>query len=638
MCGLAGILTFDAEAGEPRFTSAIRQMTELMRRRGPNDQGFYLTPDGRLQLGFRRLATLDLTAAGHQPMISGDGGSVLVFNGEIYNHSELRHALELQGVRFRSRSDTEVLLEALSQWGVAAIPKLNGMFAFAWYDLQHRRLVLARDHAGIKPLYYGREPGGQGVVFASQYNVLSRSPWGKLGNVRLDVLRLYLRLHHLPPPYGLLANTWQVEPGQYLTIAADGTMQQQTWWRLPEDPEVSLRGTEAVEAVAAALHHAIRRQRIADVPLGVFLSGGVDSPLVTAVTREQTGPELKAFTIGNPGWAQDEAAAARNYGRRLGVDWRLHDAAGEEALSGIHDVMTAQHEPLGDFSILPTLQVSRLAKAEVTVALSGDGGDELFFGYERPVSLLRSGPDFRYPWALRRALYYAGRVGLGPQRSEAISARTPGDYYFGVNCRLGDADLAHIAPGLPRLPDDFDLYDSGDRHDSPQLAHYSRRVEFYGQLQRGLKKMDMASMYHSLEVRLPLLDREVVETGLRCDPFANLRNGGRKALLRELLGRFVPAAEIPRAKYGFAVPMGDWLRGPLRPLVEETLFRGDLWPDNVFVRSALRCYWAEHLSGKRDCKWGLWTLLALQWWAREHNAIGSPSLNWSADLRPGSVM
>jgi asparagine synthase (glutamine-hydrolysing) len=621
MCGLAGILTFDAQAGEPAFASAIRRMTDLMRRRGPDDHGFYLSPDARLQLGFRRLAILDLTAAGHQPMISGDGGSVLVFNGEIYNHLELRHALELHGVCFRSRSDTEVLLEALSLWGLAALPKLNGMFAFAWYDLRRRRLVLARDHAGIKPLYYGRAPGGQGIVFASQYNVLSQSPWGQLGKVRLDVLRLYLRLHHIPPPYGLLENTGQVQPGQSLTLAADGTVRPHTWWRLPDNPEVSLRGTDAVEAVAAALHHAVRRQRIADVPLGVFLSGGVDSPLVTAVARAQTGPELKAFTLGNPGWPQDESAAARNFSRRLDVDWRLHDAAGDAALSDLRDVMAAQHEPFGDFSLLPTLQVSRLAKAEVTVALSGDGGDELFFGYERPVSLLRPGSDFRYPWALRRALYYAGRLGLGPEKSEAITARTPGDYYFGVNCRLSDADLARIAPGLPGLPDDFDLYASGRRRDPQRLAHYSRRVEFYGQLQRGLKKVDMASMYHSLEVRLPLLDREVVETSLRCDPFDNLRPGRRKAVLRELLGRYVPPAEIPSPKRGFAVPLGDWLRGPLRPLVEETLFRGHLWPDNVFDRPALRSYWADHLAGKRDCKWGLWTLLTLQWWAQAHRPL-----------------
>jgi asparagine synthase (glutamine-hydrolysing) len=624
MCGIAGIVSYEGGAKEPSFADSIRVMAGLMRRRGPDDEGFWQAPDGRLQLGFRRLAILDLTAAGHQPMISGDGRSVIVFNGEIYNHKELRAELQQKGVCFRSRSDTEVLLEALSFWGADAISRLNGMFAFAWYDQRARRLVLARDHAGIKPLYYGREANGKGLVFGSQYDVLMSSPWGPLGEVRQDVLRLYLRLHHIPPPYGLLENTFQLDPGAYLIVHPDGTIEKRAWWRLPEQNEGTLRGSEAAEAVDAAIQNAVRRQRIADVPLGVFLSGGVDSPLVTAIARRQTGPELKAFTIGNPGWPQDESEAAGNYGRRLGVDGRIYAATGDDAFSRMAEVMAAQHEPFADFSILPTLQISQFARSEVTVALSGDGGDELFFGYERPLSLLRNGTDFRLPRPVRRALYYTGRLGLGPKKSEAITARSPGEYYFGVNCRMSEADLGMIAPGLPGLPPDFDLYSCGKYRSREQLADYSRRVEFYGQLQRGLKKVDMASMYHSLEVRVPLLDREVVETSLRCDPFASMLNGTRKTVLRDTLARYVPASEIPKPKRGFAVPLGDWLRGPLRPLVEETLFQRPLFPEGVFNRRGLRTYWEDHLSGKRDCKWGIWTLLALQWWGRHHRRANAP--------------
>jgi asparagine synthase (glutamine-hydrolysing) len=616
MCGIAGIVSYEGEAKEPAFAAAIREMAGLMRRRGPDDEGFWQAPDGRLQLGFRRLAIVDLTAAGHQPMISGDGRSAIVFNGEIYNHAQLRQELEHAGVCFRSRSDTEVLLEALNFWGAEAIGRLNGMFAFAWYDQQARRLVLARDHAGIKPLYYGRQAGGKGLVFGSQFDVLMRSPWGRLGGVRQDVLRLYLRLHHIPPPYGLMENTFQLEPGAYLVIGPDNTIEKRVWWRMPQQNGGALRGPEAVEAVDAALQNAVRRQRMADVPLGVFLSGGVDSPLVTAIARRQTGPELKAFTIGNPGWPQDESEAAANYGRRLGVDCRMHAATGGDALNRISEVMAAQHEPFADFSILPTLQISQFARTEVTVALSGDGGDELFFGYERPLSLLRNGTDFRLPRPVRKALYYAGRLGVGPKKSEVITAPSAGAYYFGVNCRMSEADLGRIAPGLPALPADFDLYSSGPYQSREQLADYSRRVEFYGQLQRGLKKVDMASMHHSLEVRVPLLDREVVEVSLRCDPFDNMRHGARKAVLRDALARYVPAAEIPSPKRGFAVPLGDWLRGPLRPLVEETLFQGPLFPEGVFDRKGLRRYWEDHLSGRSDAKWGIWTLLALQWWAK----------------------
>jgi asparagine synthase (glutamine-hydrolysing) len=348
------------------------------------------------------------------------------------------------------------------------------------------------------------------------------------------------------------------------------------------------------------------------------MSGGVDSPLVAAIARRQTGPGLKAFTIGNPGWWQDESEPAQNYARYLGLTHRLQLVNDQDALNVIEDVIQAQHEPFGDFSIIPTLLVSRLARSEVVVALSGDGGDELFFGYERPLSLLRNGRDYRLPWLVRVALYAAGKYGLGPRRSSAVVARSPADYYFNVNCRISNEDLKVLAPNMPQLPDDFTLYRyegfKGLRH----LAGYSRRVEFYGQLQRGLKKVDMASMHESLEVRVPMLDREVIDTSLKIDPFDCMRDGTRKAILRDLLTRFVPAEAIPKPKRGFAVPLGDWMRTSLRPLVEDTLFASELYPAGLFELRGLERYWRDHLDGRRDAKWGLWTILSLQWWARAH--------------------
>jgi len=614
MCGICGIFTIDEAARQPEFAQAVWQMTALMKHRGPDDEGYWSDPDGHIQLGFRRLAVIDPSTAGRQPMVSSDGRSVIVFNGEIYNFLELRQELEQKGIRFRSRTDTEVILEAFNSWGINAIYRLNGMFGLAWYYLPKRTLVLARDHAGIKPLYYFVHPSGKGIAFASQFNALLHTPWGKPGAVRLDVLRLYLKLHYIPAPYGLLENTYQLEPGHYLIVHPDGRIEKRVWWQLPRDPEPDLRGEQALEALAEAIDNAVRRQRIADVPLGVFLSGGVDSPLVAAVARRQTGPGLKAFTIANPGWWQDESEAAKTYARLLDVDHRVLPVTSEEALNTIQDVIAAQYEPFADFSILPTLIVSRFAREEVTVALSGDGGDELFFGYERPLSLLRNGSDFRWPWLVRIGLYLAGKYGFGPKRSSVIVYRTPGHYYFDVNCRIKDEDIKLFAPELPLLPDDFELYTFGGYKGLRHLANYSRYVEFCGQLQRGLKKVDMASMYHSLEVRVPLLDREVIDMSLRIDPFECMRDGMRKAVLRDLLARFVPAETIPKPKRGFAVPLGEWLRGPLKPLVEETLFNGPLYPDGVFDVRGLRKYWQTHLSGKRDLKWGLWTLMTLQWW------------------------
>ena len=616
MCGICGIFVPQSTSRPTEYMQAVKKMTDLMVRRGPDDEGYWEDTERRFFAGFRRLAILDLTNAGRQPMHSSDNNSVLVFNGELYNFQDIRHELENKGIVFQSRTDTEVVLEALNLWGIDALDRFNGMFAFAWYNRLERQLLLARDHAGIKPLYYYLHP--EGIAFASQFNCLLQTPWGNPGEMRLDVLKLYLHLHHIPSPYGLLENTFQLEPGHYLLMRADGSWSKRAWWTLPRDPDPNLSGEDALEELQSAIDDAIRRQRISDVPLGVFLSGGVDSPLVTAVARKQTDSSLKAFTIGNPGWWQDEAQAATAYAKHLDIDHRIHNISGIDAHQMIQAVAQVQHEPFGDYSILPTLLVSEAARTELTVALSGDGGDELFWGYERPLSLLRNGTDFRLPWLLRIGMYGAGKYGLGPKRSSVIVSKTPGHYYFGVNSRLRKKDLQKIAPDLNSIPHDFHLYDFDSYRGPRHLANYSRYVEYYGQLQRGLKKVDMASMYHSLEVRVPLLDRKVIEVSLRLDPFDAMRNGNRKAHLRDLLTDFVPSESIPTPKRGFAVPLGDWLKKPLRPIIEDYLFDSDLYPTGVFDQNAIKAYCEEHFSDRRSNKWGIWTLLSLQMWARSN--------------------
>ena len=375
---------------------------------------------------------------------------------------------------------------------------------------------------------------------------------------------------------------------------------------------------EAIASLEEILDETIQHQRIADVPLGVFLSGGVDSPLVSAIARQQVGPGLKAYTISIPGWWQDEADDAQSYAQHLGLDHRVFEFSGEDVVNMVDAVIQAQHEPFGDYSILPTLLVSKVARPEITVALSGDGGDELFFGYERPLSLLRNGKDFGWPWLVRLGLYGAGKYGLIKKKSDVIVSRTPGDYYFGVNSRFPDTALSHIAPGLNAVPKDFHLYAFDHYKDELDLANYSRYVEFYGQLQRGLKKVDMASSQVSLEVRVPLLDRRIIDLSLKINPFDMMKGEQRKWVLRKLLAKHVPAESIPASKRGFAIPLGDWLRGPLRSRVEETLFEQPLYPQGFFDKTALSSYWQEHLSGAKDHKWGVWTLLSLQWWAQCH--------------------
>ena len=439
MCGICGVFTTGPDAGTPASFDAVEMMAGRMARRGPDDAGTWVDPDGHLALGFRRLAVLDPSPAGHQPMVAGDGRSVLAFNGEIYNFRALRGELEAAGVRFRSRSDSEVLLEALNRWGVAAIDRLNGMFAFAWYRIAERRLVLARDHAGIKPLYYWIPPGGGAVAFASQYDALLLRPPGR-SRARPGATCCGSTCHCITSRRR--TGCWQTRISWRLGIILrwDPTASRGRTAGGPSRKTSSrrLRGREALEVLDATVEDAVRRQRVADVPLGVFLSGGIDSPLVAAVARGQSGPGLQGFTIGNPGWDQDESAAAAELARQLDVEHRLRQVDDSDALEMLPEVIAAQHEPFADFSILPTLMVSRLARLSVTVALSGDGGDEMFFGYERPLSLLRSGGDFRWPWPARIALYLAGKHGFGPRRSDVIVSRSPGDYYRQVNGRIKD--------------------------------------------------------------------------------------------------------------------------------------------------------------------------------------------------------
>ncbi len=615
MCGIAGLLDFSGVLPPKQRMESVSRMSASMVRRGPDDDGVWKDAETSVCLAFRRLAVLDVTQAGHQPMLTADGRHVLVFNGEIYNHDFLRRELTSLGHAFRSRTDTEVLLAALVQWGVDVLPRLNGMFAFAWYDRVNRRLTLARDHAGIKPLYVLLHPDRSAMAFASRYDALALCPWS-MGAVREDVMHLYLRLHHIPAPFAMHANALQLQPGTCLTFEGDGRMQERRWWSIEDAGEVHVSRPEVMAAVDASLHAAVERQLAADVPVGVYLSGGVDSALVTAYSTRHFPSQLDAFTISTKGWWQDEGPDARRYAQALGVAHHMLESTDVNLTTLVEEAFEAQYEPFGDFSMLPTLLISAHARRHVTVALSGDGGDELFFGYERPMSLLRDAGLFRLPRLLRAVPYLAGKYGLARRRSGAVLSRTPADYYYNVNCRISAEDACRLVPGATAPPSDFRLYDDGGVRSWDGLARYSRRVEFEGQLQRGLKKVDMASMHHSLEVRVPLLDREVITAALQLDPADAMQDGRRKSVLVDLLGRMVDPAIIPPQKRGFAVPLGEWLRGSLRPLVEDVIARPSSQYPSFIEPEAVRSMMRAHLLGTQDHKWGIWTVLSLLEWCR----------------------
>lgn len=610
MCGICGELRFEPASGDSAHE--FEQLIDMMARRGPDDRGSWA--DGACRLGFRRLAILDLSPAANQPMIA-DGRFALVFNGEVYNFRELRAELEQIGERFATTGDTEVVLRALIRWGKDALDRFNGMFALGFYDAQRGSLLLARDAVGIKPLYalFDRE----GLFFASQYDQIIAHPWAARRPVSAAAVGLYLRFGYVPAPYAVLEGTEMLEPGCWLEATAGGAVRRGRYYAFPAYQPADLRGDEAYEAVDAAITAAVRRQMISDVPLGTFLSGGIDSPLVAAKAAAAAG-SLRAFTIGSDDAELDETADAVAYGRHLGLAHVVEQYTPAKAIEWLDRVVDACSEPMADASIFPTMLVSSMARREVTVMLSGDGGDELFWGYSaRLGAVLKRAEEFRQPHWLRNGRRAAYRLTGSANGHAALRWPTIGDWYRGVHTRLSEPLLAEIFTDLPRPPADFNLFDfEGWRQD--ETAQWLRWNELTGHLTRVLLKVDRASMYHSLEVRVPLLDREVLDVAARVDWASCLRleTGEGKQPLRRSLTRHVAIQNS--AKRGFSVPMAQWLRGPLLPLFREKVLGRSELMGLPFQTVAMEALLDDHLSGRADQSRWLWTVLNLVLWSERH--------------------
>jgi asparagine synthase (glutamine-hydrolysing) len=585
----------------------------MMARRGPDDKGQW--SDDLCALGFRRLAILDLSPTGHQPMLTADGRFALVFNGEVYNYAELRARLTACGVRFRSTGDSEVVLYALAMWGVAALEQFNGMFALALYDRAEHRLLLARDHAGIKPLFYLHT--GRSVVFASQFDQILQHPWSAGLPIAPEALAHYLRFGSIPAPLALLKQTYQVEPGGWVLFDSSGEVTSGRFFVFPRYQEPTLRGEEATAALEDALQRAVERHLASDVPLGVFLSGGIDSPLVAAEAVRHV-PCLKAFSIGISNSEHDESEDARRYAEELGLEHIVHMITPNDALDLLDDAVAAYGEPNADYSIFPTLLVSRLAREHVTVALSGDGGDELFWGYpSRFGSVLEQTPYFRLPLPARYAAIAARRLlGRGKATGEALFPNI-GALYRKKHTLMAESDLRVCLPGLPALPDEPDLFNyTGTTPD--ETAQWLRWNELYLHLAAILAKVDRASMHHSLEVRVPLLDREVIDVARHIDWRSCLDVPRRygKLPLRRMLARRVQHQTV--AKKGFTVPMDTWLTGSLRDLLhDQVLGRNELMGVSL-KRTQLGKMFQALERGDRSKARGLWMLLSLALWRERH--------------------
>lgn len=616
MCGICGVYSLKT-ISETDLLAPIQSMTALMARRGPDDEGFW--HDNRCGFGFRRLAILDLSPTGHQPMMTADGRYVIVFNGEVYNFQDIRPRLESRGVRFRSTGDTEVILYALAEWGIAALNLFNGMFALAFYDTVTHRLILARDHAGIKPLYYLHT--ARCLLFASQYNQLLHHPWSQELEISQTALSLYLRFGYIPAPYGMLSNTHSLDAGSWLSIGAEGKIEQGYFYKFPPFSPSRLQGIEAVEALEEALTRAISRHLISDVPVGVFLSGGIDSPLVAAEATHRNGSRVKAFTIGVPDREMDESRDACHYAAELEVEHILRMANQQAALDLLDDVIEACSEPTADYSIFPTLLVSQLAAEQVKVVLSGDGGDELFWGYpSRFGAVIEQAKYYDQPFLMRYISIAARRYLKQGQATRDVLWPTIGRFYQKKHTIMLEPDLQATFPNLSALPTDLDLFDYDDT-EPDKLAQWLRWNEFRLHLARILLKVDRASMHHSLEVRVPLLDKEVIAVALQTEwrSCLNVANREGKIPLRELLGRRLH--HQTSAKKGFTVPMHQWLAGPLQTLLQEKLLHRPDFLGQAVNQSHLQRMNQELLRGNRYKAWGLWLLLSLALWEEKHLCV-----------------
>lgn len=639
MCGIAGFLDRSRAGDAAALTEAVRAMAATLIHRGPDAEGVWVDAAAGLALGHRRLAVVDLTPAGAQPMASADGRFVVAYNGEGYNTAELRAGLAPRGIVFRGHSDTEVLCEGFAAWGAEeTIRRFNGMFAFAAWDTRERRLYLGRDRLGIKPLYWARTGGG--VAFASELKGL-RALSGFDAGIDRDAIVQFLRFNYIPAPRTIYASARKLEPGHILTVERDGRIEDRVYWSAREVARAgtSSRGLanehEATDRLESLLRDAVHRQMISDVPLGAFLSGGIDSSLVAALMRAKNGAPVKTFSIGFRESGFDEAAHARAVARHLGTEHTEFYVEPRHAIEAIPEMAGQYDEPFADSSQIPTYLLARLTRRHVTVALSGDGGDELFGGYSRYFLYSRlAGAIGLMPMALRGAM--AGAVNAIPGTIwDAVSRCLPAGVrpvHLGDKMRkgagvltLGGMDLyrrllTHWPDAVSMVPGgresrDGPLWDPALEGEFPSAVDRMQFLDTVTYLPDDiLTKVDRASMAVSLEARVPLLDHRVVEFAWSLPRALKVKGGRGKRILRRVLHRHVPPALVERPKMGFGVPIGAWLKGPLRDWAESLLSERRLADGGLVDPAPVRQLWIDHLSGRRDGGYLLWDVLMLESW------------------------
>ncbi|ABB32401.1 asparagine synthetase [Geobacter metallireducens GS-15] len=661
MCGITGFMDFSLQCGPDAMRANARRMADALMHRGPDDSGAWCDQGAGVGLAHRRLSILDLTPAGHQPMESRSGRFTIVFNGEIYNHQALRKELAAFEP-WRGHSDTETLLAGFEAWGIeATLKRTVGMFALAVWDNAERTLTLARDRMGEKPLYYG---WNQGVfLFASELKALRAYP-GFDAEINRDAIALLMRHSCIPTPHSIYRGIYKLWPGTILTLRNTGRgiapwdaadppfklfqgegVSLRPYWSLLEAAEQGharpFEGTEseAIGELERVLTEAVLAQQISDVPLGAFLSGGVDSTAIVALMQAHSSRPVKTFTIGFHEDDCNEAKYAGEIASRLGTDHTELYVSPGDSLAVIPRLPQLYDEPFSDPSHIPTFLVSLLAREHVTVSLSGDGGDELFGGYVRHTLLHRIWNNIGWcPLPMRKALSDKIRF-LSPGQlqavlrnlpfidrvhapvykayrlAELIRADSPASMYEICISHwqqddpvvVGGQSPFHASSGrMPRQLDSFSLPEKIMLMDS--VTYLPDDI---------LVKIDRAAMGVSLETRVPFLDHRVVEFAWRLPLGLKIRGGQSKWILRQVLNRHIPKELVERPKHGFGIPLGTWLRGPLREWAEELLNESRLLREGFLDPRPVRQKWLEHVSGRRDWEFHLWDVLMFQSWLEQ---------------------